>query len=77
MKDGGGKGKAYLFIAQNGRFLYTVDCGARSDVFSAHAGTCTVHAIYEDSLYLLCDLYGILKVVRAFEASFASAFINK
>jgi hypothetical protein len=35
----GRKGKAYHFIAQNARYLYTVDCGAMSDVFSADAGT--------------------------------------
>jgi hypothetical protein len=41
----GGKGKAYLFIAQTGY----------EDVFSAHAGTCTVNTW---ALYVLYDLYG-------------------
>jgi hypothetical protein len=34
-----GKGKAYLFIAQIGRYILYRECGAGSDVFSVHAGT--------------------------------------
>jgi ankyrin repeat protein len=51
-----GKGKAYLFIAQNVRYL-CIDCGAagKSDVFSRSAITCTLNIW---ALYVLYDLYG-------------------
>jgi hypothetical protein len=53
MKNGGGKGKAYLFIAQNSRYL--IDCGAKSDVFSARAGTLNIQ--YEHSMYSMISLF--------------------
>jgi hypothetical protein len=54
-----GKGKAYLFIGQTGRYIQYIDCGASratSDVFSVHARTCTVNAW---ALYVPYDIYGI------------------
>jgi hypothetical protein len=35
----GGKGKAYLFIAQTGRYIYTVDLALRAMFPSLHAST--------------------------------------
>jgi hypothetical protein len=34
----GGKGKAYLYIAKSGRYIYRF-CRATSDVYSLYAGT--------------------------------------
>jgi hypothetical protein len=41
MKNDQGKGKAYPFIAQSGRFI--LQYGAASEVLTVHAGTCTVN----------------------------------
>jgi hypothetical protein len=59
MKSGGGKGKAYIFIAQNGRYLpYCIQIVALRALFSLHILE-HVHSIYEHYVPVLHDLHDI------------------
>jgi hypothetical protein len=62
MRNVGGKRESLSFYCPD-RPLYT-ECGATSDVFSVHTGTCTVNTW---ALYVLYDLYGVnppLAIIR-------------
>jgi hypothetical protein len=50
----GRKGKAYLFIIKKGPYLYRL--WRYEHVFYAHARTCTVHSIYEHSMYSMASI---------------------
>jgi hypothetical protein len=56
----GGKGKAYLFIAQTGRYT-CIDRGARS----VHAGRCTVHCTESIHEHSTVYMYPMISVVAA------------
>jgi hypothetical protein len=49
---GGEKGKLICYLPRLA--TVSIDCGAMSDVFSVHAGTCAVNT---KALYVLHDLY--------------------
>jgi hypothetical protein len=62
MKNVGGKGKALFYWPD--RLLYTVDCGATSDVFSVHAWTYTLYTYskYMSTLGTLWSLWLISSI---------------